>query len=648
MAVRENRRRATECNTTCSRSRQPKSRKMSRLRTVARHRRRLRVLVLLLPVILVVITDISLRGGRLADFPLKYVGSYAGAIVESTCLWVLLLVSASARRGVVRWLTGVAFVVLAALCMGSQLYFYERYSTYLNLDATLFATSMADSLAGQLGADSLGFIRSVLLVGAGAIALVWLGRRLVRTRRRVARWTGGIAPFALVGVLLIPCSYRSIQGSTPDVIYFHAMGGLMKQLTGIAETKHVRPRLRNPPKLPPISARPAVSRNVLFVVTESIRADVACSRHAESCPVTPFSNAAVPNRIGFEQMRSNTSTTAIQLAVLWSGLEPTSGRDALHDSPLLFEYAHAAGYDVAYWTSHHMMFANSRLFVQGLPLSFHCHATTLDPLADMDLGARDALLSERIKKEIGKLREPFFAVAHFGNTHMPYLVDDNDAPFQPSTASRAEKDTAAHFNYYKNAVYLQDRAVGDLIDFVRSSPFSNDTVILYTSDHGEHFREHGQLGHTGSIFDVEVRVPTWIDVPEGKLTGDELAAVRSYTERPVFHTDMTPTVLDLLGVWDNEELAPYRSAMVGSSLLRHSYNETTLSMTNCTGIWGCAFENWGVMRGTRKLLAREWDANWLCYDVATDPTEMSPLPLEQCQDLVEHADRVYPGLPGKH
>ncbi len=58
-----------------------------------------------------------------------------------------------------------------------------------------------------------------------------------------------------------------------------------------------------------------------------------------------------------------------------------------------------------------------------------------------------------------------------------------------------------------------------------------------------------------------------------------------------------------------------------------------LDLTNCSGIWGCAFRNWGLMRGARKLEAREWDNRWHCYDVLADPHEEHDLGPEGCGDL---------------
>jgi glucan phosphoethanolaminetransferase (alkaline phosphatase superfamily) len=601
------------------------------------------------PLLLVVLADAIIRGERLLALRPKYFLSYAGSMLESAALWGLLLFAAAARRGVLRWITAVIFVLFATVSVGVQIYFHRQYATYLNLDATLFGTSLAESLFGQLKADGRNFLVSVLPPCLVAIALIWAARRWLRPRcsprLSAARL---LAPAAAIAVFLIPCSYRTVQASTPDVIYFHAIGGLMKELTGVRTTAQVRPGLRTPPPLPPLvphSAGLKAPRNVVFILTESVRADVVCSAPSSPCPGSPVMNREAKDRIPLLQMRSNASTTAIELAVLWSGIEPVSSREALHTAPLLFDYAHAAGMDNAYWTSHHMMFANSRLFVQDLPTTRQCGATDLDPLADIDLGGRDDLLTERVKHEIGTLKEPFFGVVHYGNTHVPYRVDPSDAPFQPALESKGPSDNEAYRNYYKNAVYLQDKTIGDLIRMIRQSPFGERTVIIFTSDHGEAFREHGQLGHTGSILEEEIHVPFWVDAPPGTLTEAEAVALVALRDEPVFHTDVTPTILDLLGLLDAPALAPHRKAMVGASLLRPRPPPAPISLTNCSGIWGCAFRNWGMMQRQLKLEGREWDNQWHCYDVFADPREEHDLGPAACGDLVPLAEKIHGGLP---
>jgi glucan phosphoethanolaminetransferase (alkaline phosphatase superfamily) len=599
------------------------------------------------PVLAVVAMDFFTRGDRLVAMPPKYVASYGAAVLESGILWAALVFAGAARRGFFRWIAATVFVLMFTLSIGGQIYFHSQYATYLNLDATLFGTSFAGSLLGQLNADGPNFLKSMGPPFALAIVLVLLARRALRPRRRSLLFARVLAPFAVIAVFLIPCSYRRVQASTPDVIYFHAIGGLVKELTGVRTTAQIRPGRRTPPAMAPLVPQPSVPRNVVLLLTESVRFDCHCSAPTSDCAISPRANEAVPDRFPLLQLRSNSSTTAIQLAVLWSGLQPIESRERLHSVPLLFDYAKAAGMESAYWTSHHMMFANSRLWVQDLPTRFQCGATDVEPTADIDTGGDDELLIDRALDELPQLKEPFFAVVHIGNTHVPYKVDPDDSPFQPSLASKATEDNEAYRNYYKNAVHRQDKAVGRFLDTLKTSEWGQKTVVVFTSDHGEAFREHDQVGHTGSLYDEELHVPGWVYAPPGTLTADEEKNLRAWRDVPAFHTDMTPTVLDLMGLWGTPALSEYAKSMPGDSWLRAPRTTPdTLSVSNCSGVWGCAFRNWGAIRGTQKVIAREWDAQWRCYDVATDPEEKHDLGPDACADLAAVAESTNGGFPG--
>ena len=146
---------------------------MRRLRDWARLRKSFSWAVLLAPPVLVLAVDVAIRGGRLLDLRGKYIGSYLGALVESTLLWGLLLFASSARRGPLRWIAAVLFVALATITLGSQIYFQRVYSTYVNLDALLFATTFSESLFGHLRADGLNLITAIGPPLVCAIALVY-------------------------------------------------------------------------------------------------------------------------------------------------------------------------------------------------------------------------------------------------------------------------------------------------------------------------------------------------------------------------------------------------------------------------------------------------------------------------------------------
>jgi glucan phosphoethanolaminetransferase (alkaline phosphatase superfamily) len=388
--------------------------------------------------------------------------------------------------------------------------------------------------------------------------------------------------------------------------------------------------------------------NVFLVILESVRADAVCESPNELCRKTPYSHALTPGRHPLTQMRSQASSTAISLAVLWSGVDPQESRDVLHTWPLIFDYAKAAGYSTAFWTSQNMMFGNARLWVKNLGVDQFVSATELDPVADLDMGAPEHLLADHVNQHIGDLPEPFLAVVQLSNVHYPYYLDpEGPTPFQPMTTSKDPDHTTAFFNLYLNAVHQQDRHVGAMIEGVKKSRFGDRTVIVYTSDHGEAFREHNQMGHTFSIFDEEVHVPAWIDAPRGTLDATSVANLDAKRDEYLFHTDLAGTVIDLLGVWNDPAIAKYRRLLHGSSLLRRERSDRAVPLTNCAGVWSCAFENWGYMRGPLKLEARSWDPDWRCFDVSADPLEQTNLGPDDCRDLLHRTLATFGRLPGK-
>ena len=599
---------------------------------------------------LVLVLDVRRRGHRIAEFDHDYTQSYALAFLESTTLWALLLVAASRQRGFGQKLGAVLFAVFATFAIGGQTYFFEQYNAYLNLDVSVFASNFMDSVVNQLFADIGNYLTAKLPILAVALVLIWLGRRTLRPRRLVGRAVSVLAPMFLVATFFIPTQHRHVQASMPDVLYLNAVGGLLRTQFGMTEqSNQLRPRLRESMPVPPLTPAPGTpKRNVLFVILESVRESATCNEHDPECRRTEKTNKYFPDRFSFSQMRSVDSCTAISLAVLWSGLYPTESRDNLHTFPLLFDYAKAAGYDTAFWTSQNMMFGNVRLWVKNLGVRKFVSATELDPTADLDMGAPEHLLAERVNAEIGSLVEPYFAVIQLSNVHYPYYVDETGPqPFQPATTSKAPDENTAFLNFYQNAVYQQDQHVARMLQFLRTTPAGARTVIVYTSDHGEAFREHNQMGHTFSIFDEEVHVPMWIDAPPGTLTDAEIANLRKKKNAFLFHIDLAPTVLDLLGLHDAPEIDRYRTHMHGHSLLRSELSEQPVPMTNCAGVWSCAFENWGAMQRNMKLEARSWDNGWHCYDLEADPKEREILPVEKCGDLHQFAMKTFGRLPGE-
>jgi choline-sulfatase len=95
----------------------------------------------------------------------------------------------------------------------------------------------------------------------------------------------------------------------------------------------------------------------------------------------------------------------------------------------------------------------------------------------------------------------------------------------------------ARRGYFANISYL-DEKIGEILDVLEDTRQADDTIILFTSDHGDMLGERG-LWFKMSFFDGSARVPLMIAAPE---MSDGLV------ETPVSTLDLLPTVCDLAGI----------------------------------------------------------------------------------------------------
>lgn len=95
--------------------------------------------------------------------------------------------------------------------------------------------------------------------------------------------------------------------------------------------------------------------------------------------------------------------------------------------------------------------------------------------------------------------------------------------------------------HYLASISLIDDAVGQVLDVLRRSGQADDTIILFTSDHGEFAGNHGLLRKPSIHFDELIRVPLLVHVPGGTLPPRREAGL-------VELTDVCPTLLGLLEI----------------------------------------------------------------------------------------------------
>jgi arylsulfatase A-like enzyme len=178
-----------------------------------------------------------------------------------------------------------------------------------------------------------------------------------------------------------------------------------------------------------------------------------------------------------------------------------------------------------------------------------------------------------------KSERPFFLFLHTYLVHAPYQFDDRFEheceppytgwlagkevgydnviePFNRKSLELSDADRAYVNRLYDALVADADEMVGYVLTELDKTVGLDDVVVAITSDHGEEFFEHGQMGHGQSLHDELLRVPLIIRYPRSRAdrpTGQD--------QSPVSSVDIVPTLLDAAGL----EIPKY---LPGRSLLR--------------------------------------------------------------------------------
>lgn len=92
---------------------------------------------------------------------------------------------------------------------------------------------------------------------------------------------------------------------------------------------------------------------------------------------------------------------------------------------------------------------------------------------------------------------------------------------------------------YAAEIRYLDEEIGRLIKFLRYKELLKKSTITITADHGEEFKEHGDLLHKEKLYNELLHVPLIIYDPE--LEGKRI-------QESVSLVDLVPTLLNLLGV----------------------------------------------------------------------------------------------------
>jgi hypothetical protein len=233
----------------------------------------------------------------------------------------------------------------------------------------------------------------------------------------------------------------------------------------------------------------------------------------------------------------------------------------------------------------------------------------------------------------------------FASTHAPYFVKDESTPFQPWTHVVSWTGMASLRNAYRNAIFEQDKHIASAVKAFLDSRQGKPWAILFTSDHGEAFGEHGAIHHGQNLHEEQVHIPGFVVASDETLRPEEWALLRQHAQEPATLLDVLPTALDLLGALDFIRQWPSSARQRGRSWLRpYDGEQPTFPITNCTAIFPCPLNTWGMIGGGHVLHAKVWDEHWSCYRVGDADTEV-PLTDAPCRKLMAESREPFRLMP---
>ncbi|MCB0114896.1 MAG: sulfatase-like hydrolase/transferase [Caldilineaceae bacterium] len=159
--------------------------------------------------------------------------------------------------------------------------------------------------------------------------------------------------------------------------------------------------------------------------------------------------------------------------------------------------------------------------------------------------------------------EPFLCIAGFYSPHAPWVTPqrflDQYTPqqltvpgFPPELVNQGaaehfpeEQLQAARHGYY-GMISEVDHYVGHILDVLEARGLADDTIVIFTSDHGEWLGEHLRYGKGYPAHDQCSRVPLMVRWPDRVPAGQTVSHI-------VEAVDVVPTLLDCAGI----QIAPH-------------------------------------------------------------------------------------------
>ena len=404
-----------------------------------------------------------------------------------------------------------------------------------------------------------------------------------------------------------------------------------------------------------------MDRNVILISVDTLRADRISSSGSDHCQ-TPNIDRLAEEGVLFSRAQAQSSWTLSSICSMLTSMYPTahgvlSMLDQMDETrETVAEKAAAGGYhtgavisngwllepfgvDQGFAFYDHMKHRYRAPYWAG-----HLWYRVVDPIrrrvAPVELevqeDAGDCSLNLKYALEFIEANKAtnFFFWLHVIDPHEPYIARDrwiagagqdyhgNRIPRLDSGkvvrfrgGKVLDRDDRRHIeDLYNREVEYTDMILGQLLDRIYQLGLTRNTMIIFTSDHGEEFWEHDSVSHGHTFFTELVQVPLVI-----RPADEDVLERNRRIDAQVSLVDIPPTVLDFLGL-SGLEHAEGRSLL---PMIRGEEDPTSRpAFFEAMAYFG---EKKAVSDGRYKYILTEVDDREELYDLLEDPGEQRNL-----------------------
>ncbi len=335
--------------------------------------------------------------------------------------------------------------------------------------------------------------------------------------------------------------------------------------------------------------------NVVVVVLDTLRRDATGPATDATPPalrregLTPRLDALAAEGVTFRSAWASAPWTTPSHASLFTGRLPARhGCTSLHPQlddgiPTFAERLLDAGYDTGAFFSNTWLAHRTTRLLRGFDTREEAQLGRIGKLRSErgDQGGGESL--DNVSHWLGRqtAETPFLLFVNFLEPHLAY---DPPADYREQALSdlaphdRIEIDWAHAFNagvhdpeavnwdrvarLYAGDCWHADSLLGHVLDRLEELELADDTVVVVTSDHGEHLGDHGLMDHQFSVAEALLAVPLVVHVPPRWRSRLDLGvAPGGVRDDPVVLVDVYATVLEMAGLAPDPD-TPYARSLL--------------------------------------------------------------------------------------